>query len=258
LKRYISLDNKSSLDLKIIIKSINAYGSPSASVEYEEIDGRNGAIIIDNERYNNYTLVAKCSVIIDKDIDSTLRAIKSWLNASRGYRKLYENCNPEHYRMASFNSQFEPEQSGTVMEFSLEFNCKPLMYRIDGDANITVLNGDSVVINNPEDEPAKPIIKIFGSGNGSFLFRESDIEGTSWGEISITGVTESITVDFETKDAYRIVNTSPLLVENMNLNVSDLSLAAFSFPPGSKKQLSIKLIGENFTKMEITPRWCSL
>lgn len=242
------LDEKCSLDFGLRIEKPVGFGSSAASVEKVSIPGRSGDIIISNNRYENYTLTYPVWFRCNKnEVAQRMRAVKAWLNASCDYRRLADTYNEGYFRLASFYSSTEPEVVGNTARFEITFDCKPYLYRCDGDIWLDIPDGTSTIV-NPEPFPSCPIIEasieveagevvtaVLSAGN-RFLRIKFNNTGTQT-------VVKRFIIDCETQDAY-------YEAENLNeyINTADIQL-----PSGVSTVLSA-----NFKTLRIKPRWRTL
>lgn len=229
-----------SLDLGLYIRKggKGSYYGASRSVDFEEIPGRNGDLIIDNKRYNNIS-VPYDFVLIEKDVrnfDELTHRVKSWLLSHVGYFELWDGYDKRYFRLGAYNDEVNIEEELRGLgEFSASFNCKPFKYSFDGQKMVNMTEAGSIV--NPEYLPSAPYIRIYGSGNitltinnDSFYFE--DIE-------------DYIEVDSESMNAYKGI--SPLNNKMKTANFPE-------FIPGDN---AIAWTG-SVNKIEIIPRWCAL
>lgn len=224
------------------------YSAPTRSVDFVEVPGRNGDLVIDNGHYTNTKAVYQ--VVITKNVKENIDRLKYLLYSQRGYQKLYDSDLKGFYRMACFSGGIDLAsiQGGIVY---VEFDCKPYKYDINGDDPIVfdlVPEEDKMVsVFNPYFETAHPIIKLYGDG-GPFLFGNLEVQIVDRGE-------GHIIIDTENMDAYSysIQGDENSSMINRNKDITDLEFPLtqghtyFRFGQGSL-----------FTKIEIIPRWVTI
>ncbi len=224
-------------DMGMIITETPVFPSPERDMSFVSIPGRSGDIIKDNGRFKNVSISYKMAFWDEeKTLDLMIKNIKSRLLAKTNYFKLSDTYNPGYYRYAAVSNAISFEQkmrligSGTV-----RFNCKPFLYRNDGDNVITLTEAGT--LENPEAFPSKPYIKVTGSGditlsvnNDSFVFK---------------GVEEYIEIDSEMMIAHK-----GTLSANKNMYTQ-------SFPELISGENTISWNGE-VSSVEIKPRWCTV
>lgn len=221
------------------------YSAPARSVDFIEVPGRNGDLLIDNGNYTNTTAVF--DVIITKDVEENTNRLKYLLYSQKGYQKLYDSDLKGFYRMASFNSGFEilSTDGGTVR---IKFDCKPFKYDIVGEEPIIIeASNEYTSLNNPYFTKSRPLIKITGI---------SEDEVIKQGLIRING--KDLTIKREDA-SWMIIDTD---LQYAYYEGSDEFVSAnhlvettdFSFGFGENKVF----VGGCITEIEITPRWVTL
>lgn len=235
---YFTYKGTTSMSQGLIIEKKSTYAGAERDVEYLQIPGRSGDLMIDKKRYKNVPI--EYSVIaLDRGVKSIAQIahdVKGWLAAEIGYFELTDTYDPNYYRVAAFNDRFDIEQELPFLgKAKILFNCKPYKYLISGKSTITLTSHGA--INNPELFPSLPYIKITGSGditltinNKNFVFRS---------------VSEYIEIDSETMNAYK-----GTLSQNTKMFTP-------KFPKLAAGSNEISWSG-NVEKIEITPRWCCL
>ena len=242
------LDEKCSLDFGLRIEKPVGFGSSAASVEKVSIPGRSGDIIISNNRFENYPLTYPVWFRCKKDeVAQRMRAVNAWLNASCDYRRLADSYNEGYFRYAAFYSATEPEIVGNTAKFEIAFDCKPFLYRTDGDRWLDIPDGTSTII-NPEPFPSRPIIEASieveaGEAITAALSAGNRFLRIKFNNTSTQTVVKHFIIDCETQDAY-------YEAENLNeyINTADIQL-----PSGVSTVLSA-----NFKTLRIKPRWRTL
>lgn len=134
--------------------SHQAFNTPERDLEYVEILGRDGDLIIDNDRFKNIEINFPC--YIPTDFLPKYRSLMAYLNSQRGYKRLEYSQEPDHYRMASFagNVEASPLQLHRAGRFTLPFICKPQRYLKSGEIPVPVspvtetTSGNPAVIDN--------------------------------------------------------------------------------------------------------------
>lgn len=237
---------------------VGQYSAPSRSVDFIEVPGRNGDLLIDNGNYNNTK--AYFDVVITGNVEENTNRLKYLLYSQKGYQRLYDSDLKGFYRMASFNSGFDISRiDGGVVR--VEFDCKPFKYDIVGDDVITIeyedSNRDYFVLENPYFEDSHPEITVYASykkDSGTIQIEggEVQIDGTvPEKHIDISGspaLWTNGTIDTEKQYFYRY---SADKIDNLNryISTADVTLKA-----GENR---IKF-DDGFEKIEIRPRWVTL
>ena len=151
----ITYNGKNLSDFGVYYDSHSAFGSPERDVELVEVAGKNGALIIDNDRFRNIDLTFPC--YINTNFLAQYRNALAYLQSCKGYSRLEYTQEPNHFRMASFDmgSQPTPNQLHRSGQFPVVFNCKPQRFLKSGETPVSSQSqdeeyeGNPVSINNP-------------------------------------------------------------------------------------------------------------
>jgi phage-related protein len=218
------------------------YSAPTRSVDFIEVPGRNGDLLIDNGNYTNTK--AYFNVIITRDVKNNTDRLKYLLYSQKGYQKLYDSDMKGFYRMACFSDGFDisSTDAGVVQ---IEFDCKPLKYDIVGEETVVLSGALSYELYNPYFENSRPLITVYADTSGSYPGADIWINNKN---VHIKEVDEKITIDAELQDAYE---EHVLGFINQNENVST---ADFYFSPGKNKITC----SSNVSRIEIKPRWVTI
>lgn len=107
--------------------------APERDVSIVAVPGRNGEVVIDNNRFKNKTVQYKC-VIDGSDSQYDFERMMAWLKSLKGYQRIEECYHPNYYRMGTFNAAVEPDTQNTQqVAFTLTANCKPQRYLLNGE-----------------------------------------------------------------------------------------------------------------------------
>ena len=227
----------SSQDLHIQVQTEPSYDFPEKDYEVTHVPGRNGDIVIDQGSWQNvsrkYNLAMDAGKISYTEVASKL---VQWLHSASGYARLEDSYEPDFYRMAMY------KDSGSISnifnkagQIEVEFTCKPQRYFKSGEAaDIFVASSE---YRNPTDFPAKPLIKIHGSGSG--------VVGIGAYTVTINDIIDGMIVDSEQQDTYK---------DQMNCN-SKVSIT--EYPKLVSGNNAISIYG-GVTSIEIIPRWWTL
>lgn len=227
----------SSQDLHIQVQTEPSYDFPEKDYEVTHVPGRNGDIVIDQGSWQNvsrkYNLAMDAGKISYTEVASKL---VQWLHSASGYARLEDSYEPDFYRMAMY------KDSGSISnifnkagQIDVEFTCKPQRYFKSGEAaDIFVASSE---YRNPTDFPAKPLIKIHGSGSG--------VVGIGAYTVTINDIIDGMIVDSEQQDTYK---------DHMNCN-SKVSITEYPKLVSGNNVISIY---GGVTSIEIIPRWWTL
>ena len=196
---------ESSSDYGMVVSEAPAYERPVRKQTVFTVPGRNGAVIYQDDAWEDVTRSYK--VWTAEDVDSLtdkVDAFEAMLNSMKGYQRLEDNFESDVYRLAYYSGGDSFSNNMTQYgEATITFTCRPERYFKAGEFPIEVVNSD-VIINKTRFN-AKPLIHIEGSGTVTVQIGGNTISAT---------VTDYINIDCETMNAYR------LAAENMNDKIS--------------------------------------
>lgn len=234
---YFFFNGARSIDKGLIIEYCPSAGTGQRVVEKISVPGRSGDLVIDTGAYGNY--IQPYEIWFKDKLRGTTRAardIAQWLLSGIGYMRLEDTYDPEVFRLAMFTGPFDVENwMLTHGRATLEFDCQPQRWLKTGQRPVAVQSGQSLINTW---QPAKPLIQVTGTGDGTLVVGGSTI--------SISEMTGAITLDSETEDAYSGT-------ENLNNNVQ----VNGGYPILQNGETAVSFSG-GITAVQITPRWWSL
>lgn len=189
---YVYFDGKSSLDFKAFITDAGVYKSPAHSYEKVSVPGRNGDLLIENDKYEN--IEHSYPMVIIDEFDHNFDALKAYFLSKKGYLRLSDTFHPDEFYKATF-SRFENIRTtiGKKMgSFVVVFDRKPQKYLKSGEKTYEFTQDGS--IKNPTLFDALPLIRVYGVGGiriGGILVM-----------IESTTATGYIDLDCEMQEAY--------------------------------------------------------
>lgn len=233
-------DGVGSAQLGLHITGSATYGAPERDMEMISIPGRNGDLIIDKGRYKN--IPVSYPVSIPRNFPERAEEVRAWLLSRPGYRRLEDDYDPDHFRLAAYKGPLGLE-AGTLNrtgEGTISFDCKPQRFLKAGERARTFSKAGGVLF-NPTQFPAKPLVKVMGTGDGTVT-----INGQA---LSFTGLPASgdITLDYEEMTA---------VMTDVYGNMTDASAQVdlTGFYPLESGENTIEISGD-ILFVEITPRW---
>lgn len=231
---YLVYDGQSSLEYGVHISGTETFDAPERDITALSIPGRNGDLIFDNGRYKNIDVTYPA--FIHRNFARNAQAMRAWLMKSPGYKRLEDTYHPDLYRLAYFKGpvDFETTFLNWGGETELVFTCKPQRFFVAGDLPIDFLGHGTI---NNEYMPAKPLIKVYGSGAGDLNVGEH--------VVNISDIDEYVMLDCDLMDAYKGT-------ENKNSTIT-----APEFPVLEPGANSISWTG-GITSVQITPRWWTI
>ncbi len=233
---YLTFDGIQSNTYGVWISGTGTYNAPERDVEFIQIPGKSGDLIVDNGRFNNIEITYPA--FISKNFDTRFDTFRALMLSKIGYFTLEDTYHPNEYRKAAIVGGFEAEtgpynKSG---RFDITFNCQPQRYLKSGLTTVTfTANG---TISNPTAYIAKPLVRVYGYGTVK-------IGGTT-----VTIATNSLSyidLDCDAMDAFYGATNA-----NQYITLSSSQFPALN--PGSN---GVTKSG-NVTRIEITPRWFTL
>ena len=230
--RQFIYNGRSSADYGLAVSGEDTFRKPAPDSEHIGIPGRNGDLVISNNRFRNIDVIYH--VGIRRDFLPRYRAFMNAVLSSPGYHRLEDSYHPGHFRLAVMESSVEPKtgQGNRNAVFDLTFSCKPQMYLKEGE-QVRVYTEDATIY-NPTVFEARPLLRVYGTG----------MIGIGSGTITVTSADGYTDIDCEMMDAYK---------GGVNCN-GNIQLSGGEFPVLSPGWNGIS-IGSGITRLELTPRW---
>lgn len=234
LNNYFTFDSVTSTSLGTYISGEGSFNAPERVYDMQVIPGRNGALAIDERRFENIDVTYPAFIFKNDGttFESAMATLRSSLMSRNGYKKLTDTYHTDEFRMAIFKTaiEVEPTNINRAGEFNLVFTCKPQRFLTSGESVTTLTS--SGTISNPTLFDARPLLVVTGTGN-----------------LTVNGVQIAIsktptTIDCEAMEAYN----------GSTSRNGDIVLTPNEFPVLSPGSNTITL-GTGITKVEITPRW---
>ena len=177
--------NIDSADYGIYITGEAVFNAPERAVEMVKVPGRNGALALDQGRWENIEVSYPAGCFGDDQNDFATR-ISNFRNAvcsQIGYQRLTDTYNPNEYRMGVYADGLDvkPASMNRAGEFTITFNCKPQRFLTSGETEETVSSGGTLT--NPTEYESSPLLKVEGYGNISFNDHNISIENIVLGNV---------------------------------------------------------------------------
>ena len=239
VRNYLTFAGKNSKDFLLYISGPGIYDSPAVDVELQTVPGRNGDLIRDNAKYGEHRFknvdISYDAFFFDALAPRTA-AVKSWLLSPVGYQVLHDTYDPDFFRLATCKDavSFESKR-GKGASMKLVFHCQPQRWSVEGQRKLYLSGG--TVIRNPYEFPAKPVIRVYGNGEGNVYIGDNVIH--------ILATDGYIDLNCETHNAY---DSSGFC--NGYVKTED-------FPTLAPGQNNISWSGD-ISALEIIPRWWTL
>lgn len=206
-------NNQNSLDFGIVLASSMSHTTPERDNESIDIPGRNGSLLLSNNRYSNTQIPYECVLIPDtvKSYDEQLEAVLDWLYGgdNDSYQTLIDSYHKDTYRLARIVGAIEPERDGAVYRFTINFDCQPQRYYFNGN-NWLDLSNTTINLINPSNYTAQPKIVISGNSTRNTLSDTITVDGVIYSFESWSGVNSNngsnyindVIIDSELQDVH--------------------------------------------------------
>lgn len=231
----------STKDLGLVIQAPPVYTFPSRDLSTQHVPGRNGDLIIDNKCYNNVNREYSIATAFRPGTNFIGNAEKiiHWLTSAKGYCRLEDSYDPLVFRKAEFHNDGSlTNYYDKATAITVTFDCKPQRYLKSGQEELS-FDTSSVIISNPTNENALPVITISG-----ITYSENDVvmltvTNTDSSEVSASVTisdigTKPVTIDSEEQCAYSKDENG--IVEDLNRYIN---LNGLEFPDFKKGKNSI-------------------
>lgn len=227
-------NGESCRDYGIYVSGSGTFNAPELDVISYEIPGRNGELIISNERYKNLEVVYPA--FIRSNFRYNAARARAWLLSPQGYCRLSDDYHPYEYRLGRFKGPIDFDMRFLNMsgECNLIFDCKPQRYLTSGEQAKIFAAANTLA--NPTLFPARPLITVYGTGSGTITIGETTV--------TLAGISSYVDLDCELQDAYKGTT-----------NCNDLMTGTFPvLDPGNNV---VNFTGD-ITGLKIVPRWWTL
>lgn len=234
MMHFLQFAGKSSLDFGLRISGEGTYNRPKRKYKSYDIDGRSGALLIDDNSFENIEITYPAFIITN--MPERVRNFANYMSSFAGYQRLEDTYEPDVFRLAQYESGLEISPKGYMNrmgELDIVFNCKPQRFLKSGEIPITFDAAGQLW--NRTDYEAQPYIRVYGTGAGTV--------GIGDYLITISAIDEYVDIDCEIMDAFKgLVNCN----ENVSFNAD-----SFKIPKGVN---GVNFTG-NITSVVITPRY---
>lgn len=165
-----------STDLGLAIEAINWWDAPEKDFSMTNVDGRSGAIVTDNNRYNNKVVTITVS-LVSKDgfyASDLVHRINKWLlidsgELIHGYRILGFSGDPGHFLRARYTGNIKWDMINLERhgKTALQFTCCPFRYDVPAETWLNIGSGasGSWTVQGTREQIAFPLIRIQNAAN---------------------------------------------------------------------------------------------
>jgi len=236
----ITWNGHDSTEFGTYVSGTNAHNAAEADMTAYQIPGRNGDLVISNNRYKN--IVVTYPAFIPHSLSGNEQALRNWLRSSNGYERLDDTYDTTHFRLARTIGElvFEPVRPNAA-NFEIAFDCCPQRFLTSGTSPVTI--SSTTVVTNPTNYEAKPLITVTSIAASAEIEFNSDITLTA-----TTSYANTVIIDCDAQNIYDSVTLD---------NKNSLFSMPDGFPvlkPGSN---TITKTG-SISSVSMEPRWWEL
>lgn len=216
-----------------------SFPSPEADIEFVEVPGRDGELVVDNNRLKgmNFPVPVRLKLPPKISVNETSTKISEWLKTDVGWYPLRFSGSEEYEYIALCYEQFDiAETLKNYGKTVINFRLKPYKRKI-GVSGIELKSGQSII--NQSKRASKPFIRV--EGTGDITLRKN---GEDW--LILTSVEDYIHIDSEAMSVWR--ETGRRQFKKMNSTLTPM------FPLLESGENKITWTGD-VSKVVINPRW---
>lgn len=242
----LTFDGENSLDSAIYITGEAVFNAPQRVVEMVTVPGRNGAIAIDEGRFENIPVTYSAGCFADNmaDFATKISDFRNILSSRFTYKKLIDTYHPDEFRMGVYHSGLEVDavRYNTAGQFDIVFDCKPQRWLVSGEAPQIFTATDTIT--NPTLFGSKPLLAVTGAGNLTV--------GTQTMTLIARASSSSVLfIDCDSQEAWEVVSGAKQSRNDYVQNAGEM----FPVLAGGENDI---ILGSGITRVEITPRWWKL
>ena len=165
--------------IEVFFKDVDR--TPKRVYQRIEVPGRNGAILIDEKRYEDVPVSYDCIALLDADRKAFVNA----LAAQTGYQRMQDSFNDDEFYSAVFEGDVDPNvtKDRAQSTFTIKFTRSAQRYLISGETELTLESGDTLT--NPTLFESSPLLVVEGYGNIGFNDYTIEIEDIVVGDVPI-------------------------------------------------------------------------
>lgn len=144
LTDYFTFDGERSSDYGFYASGEGVYNTPEQDYETIEVPGRNGDIVIYNNRFKNVDVTYPCIIEMrEEDFPTKISEFRNMLMSRIGYKRLEDTHNPNEFRMGMCKNIIEvnPTEYDLISKTNVVFNCKPQRFLKSGETAVTFPDG---------------------------------------------------------------------------------------------------------------------
>ena len=140
---YLIFGNVDSREYGIEVFFKDVDRTPKRVYKSIDVPGRNGAVLIDENRYEDVPVSYDCIALLDADRQAFVNA----LAAQTGYKHMQDSFNDDEFYSAVFDGDVDPNITKDRVQstFSIYFTRTPQRYLISGETKMTLESGDVLI-----------------------------------------------------------------------------------------------------------------
>lgn len=154
-------------DFGVCISGEGLFNAPKKDVESIDIPGRNGALLIDNGRYENIEVTYPAAFYMEGlyNFIANLSALRAALMSKKGYQRIEDSFHPDEFRMGALigGLEVDPVKFNTAATFDMVFDCKPQRFLKSGEV-AQEFTADGEIL-NPTFYESSPLLEVEGRGS---------------------------------------------------------------------------------------------
>ena len=236
MDNFFVFNGRGTLEFGMAVSKQPNRPTPTRRRSKVQIPGRNGDLHFDEGTFENITLTYDVWFRGGLPTPAQAHEVKAWLLAPKGYSRLEDKYDPEHFYLASFTGPMDIEDIlGRYGRCKIKFDCDGRCFRKDGEFPIALENGSTLC--SPTAFESTPVIYVYGNSAGWVQVGDVVVE--------ILQMTTGMVLDCENLNAYALGN----LGQSLNWDVSAPVYPVIA--PGE----NLIAFGGGVDRIEIVPRW---
>lgn len=188
-------------DYGCYISGDSVYNAPVRVYDEYEIPGRNGNLLISQNRFANIEVTYPAFIFAGTQAEfaDKMQQLRNALYSLKGYQTITDDYHPDEFRKGVYMAGLEaaPVQYNRAGEFEITFDCKPQRFLTSGQTQTTLTANTNVTVSNPTAFDSCPSFELSsGTNGGKITINGVDIT------IAATGSSATVYLDTETGEAY--------------------------------------------------------
>lgn len=230
------------------ISGDSVYNSPIRVYDEYEIPGRNGNLLVSQNRFANIEVTYPAFIFASSQAEfaTKMRDLRNKLYSYKGYQKITDDYHPDEFRLGVYLSGLEasPVHYNRAGEFTVSFNCKPQRFLTSGQTYTNLTHNTNVTLTNPTPFEASPLIFLSSPYYGATF----TINGTTI-TVAASSSDYNLYIDTESGEAYKSDGTS---VNSL------ISIPGNEFPKLASGSNTVKFVrgsSSSTATAKIMPNW---